>query len=144
MPLLIFPLAYLVMEVVVLVLMAQWLGFGMTLLLFFGSSILGVALLKRAMGLAPQRWFSELQRQGMAAQGNAAMQPVLIAIMLILPGFVTDFLALALALRAWLRPLPKTSGPQTFDADYREERSGPVVIEAEFRREDEPSDDEKK
>lgn len=139
MPLLIFPLAYLVMEVVVLVMVSQWLGFGWTLLLFFGTSVLGVSLLRRALAKAPERWMAELQRQGVAVQGSAAMQPILIALLLVLPGLVTDLLAGVLAVRNWLRPLPLPSGPTTFEAEYRKDTpptSGPVVLEAEYRRED--------
>ena len=101
------PLALGVIELIALVMVANWVGFGWALLLLFGTTILGVALL-RIEGL---RAWSELRAaaaddrdpEGEAETANARSARmadtgarILSGILLTFPGFLTDLIGLVL------------------------------------------------
>lgn len=147
MPLAFLPLIYLALEVVALLLVGQYLGMAWTLLLFFGSSLIGLGLLRQALRKAPDRWLHEIQTLGVAAQGRAALQPILIALLLIVPGFITDLLALYLALRRlWVSP---SQGAEPDARDFTDRTNGQPgvnrrpgqIIEGEYQ--DLDNDDKK-
>lgn len=99
-------MAALLAEVVVFVLLAERIGFGPTLLLTMASSLLGAAMLRRSgtSALAALRGLSGggLGREGAFIDG---MLRAVGALLLILPGFITDLVGLVLIApsgRQWL------------------------------------------
>jgi UPF0716 protein FxsA len=85
----------LVVEIVVVVLVASWIGIGWTLLILFVSGVLG-ALLVRREGARAWRSFSAAVAEG-TPPARPAMDGVLIllgGLLVIFPGFVSDVLAL--------------------------------------------------
>lgn len=95
MPILAGLLLLLVAEVVAAVFVAQWIGVGWTLLLLLGLSLLGVLLLRREGAKA---WwaFSTAVAAG-RPPGREALDGVLVllgAVLIVLPGFVSDVLGL--------------------------------------------------
>jgi UPF0716 protein FxsA len=115
-------LAWLVSEIVVFSLAAKVLGLGLTVLLTVGSSILGVALLRRLGVEAAQH----LRRTmgGAGADSGVVVDGTLTAIgalLLIIPGFVSDAIGLALA-----APSIRQAIAARFVAPARSDRSKPV------------------
>lgn len=89
---------WLIGEIVAFALAVKLLGFGLTVLLMFVTSLLGVAMLRRiGLGAAQQL------RRSMASGGTSSSAFVdgtltaLGAVLLILPGFVSDAVGLVLA-----------------------------------------------
>ena len=90
--------AWLIGEILAFAIAVKLLGLGLTLLAMFGTSLLGFAILRRiGVGAAQQL------RRSMAAGGTANAAFVdgtltaLGAVLLILPGFASDAIGLALA-----------------------------------------------
>jgi UPF0716 protein FxsA len=126
-----------VAEALALAFIVQWIGVGGAILLGIATSVLGASLLKRVGTSA----LTELRRSAGSGgpsvfQGNVALDGTLSAIgalLLLLPGFLTDMLGLALAtpalrggLAQWIkrggfrsvRGQPRTQhGPSTIDLD---------------------------
>ncbi len=127
-------------EIVAFIAVVDWLGAGPAVLLGLGSTLLGAARLKRLGGAA----FGRLRE---AASGRANQEEAFIdgaldalgAVLLILPGFITDALGLALlapSCRDWVKgrigmsagPLSgrrterfrAAQGPQTIDLETRD------------------------
>ena len=96
MPVLLGIVLYAAVEIAAVVAVASWLGIGWTLLLLLGLSLLGLVLLRREGSRA---WRS-FQRRGRRAAGrraarcSTACSVLLGAVLIVLPGFVTDVLAL--------------------------------------------------
>lgn len=95
MPILLGIVLLLVVELVVVVLVASWLGLGWTLLILLVSAILG-GLLVRREGARAWRSFSgavaDRRPPGQAAQDGVLV--LLGGLLVVFPGFVTDVLAL--------------------------------------------------
>jgi UPF0716 protein FxsA len=95
MPVLLGLVLYVVVEVAAAVAVAAWIGIGWTLLLLLGLSLLGAALLRRE-GARAWRSFSAAVADG-RPPGREALDGMLVlvgALLVIVPGFVTDVLAL--------------------------------------------------
>jgi UPF0716 protein FxsA len=95
MPVLLGLVLYVVVEVAAAVAVASWIGIGWTLLLLLGLSLLGAVLLRRE-GARAWRSFSAAVVEG-RPPGREAMNGMLVllgALLIIVPGFVTDVLAL--------------------------------------------------
>ncbi|MBB71165.1 MAG: hypothetical protein CMF50_02050 [Legionellales bacterium] len=115
-------------EIVGFVLVGQWFGIWPMLLLIFITTVLGVAVLRTTGMLAVWR-----------AQGQAEIPPMnqmlvrgFAGMLLILPGFLTDILGLALLLphmSSWL--VRRQTGTQSQPAAANDN-----VIEGEFTRKD--------
>jgi UPF0716 protein FxsA len=92
-------------ELVALLLMVSLLGWLLTIVLFFGTSVAGVMLLRRSGRGDLDRVRLAFAREGLRAihletPGFAA---VLGGILLVLPGFITDLTGLALLMPAFRR-----------------------------------------
>lgn len=101
------PFALGVIELVALVLVANWVGFGWALLLLLGTSILGVALLRveglrawqelrtaAADGRFPQDEPESVEASSARMADTGAR--ILSGVLLTFPGFVTDLIGLVL------------------------------------------------
>ena len=105
-----------VAEIVAFIAMVDWLGAGPAVLIGLGSTLLGAARLKRIGGAA----FTRLRD---VAEGRVAREDAFIdgaldavgAVLLILPGFITDGIGLALlapSCRDWVKArVGFTTGP---------------------------------
>jgi len=128
-----------VVEIALFIKSAHWLGLLPTILLAVGAGFAGIAMV-RAQGLDLL-----LRARNQMERGEVPVREVFDGIclavagaLLVLPGFFTDFIAIALllppvraALRLWLvgrrgvvaaaRPQPdsRPAGPQVIDVDYR-------------------------
>jgi UPF0716 protein FxsA len=85
------------LEIVVLALVAHWIGVFWMVLLVLATSVLGGWLLRRE-GVRGWRRFRDAAQQGRApgAEVSAGVVGLLGAILLVLPGFLTDLVGLAL------------------------------------------------
>ena len=95
MPVLLVLVLLLSVEVATVVAVSSWIGLGWTLLALLGISLLG-GLLVRREGSRAWRAFSSAVAEG-RAPGRAALDGVLIligALLVLLPGFVSDVLGL--------------------------------------------------
>jgi UPF0716 protein FxsA len=97
---------YVVVEIAAVVAVASWLGIGWTLLLLFGLSLLGLVLLRHE-GSRAWRSFQLAVADG-RPPGREVLDGMLVllgAVLIVLPGFVTDVLALLCLLpfsRRWI------------------------------------------
>jgi UPF0716 protein FxsA len=94
-PILLGIVLYVAVEIAAVVAVASWLGIGWTLLLLFGLSLLGLVLLRRE-GSRALRSFQLAVADG-RPPGREVLNGVLVllgAALIVLPGFVTDVLAL--------------------------------------------------
>lgn len=147
MPVLMVPvMLYFLIEIFLLFAVASWFGFLLTALLFFGSSFLGGALLKREASKAPETWLQDVQRLGVKAAGNARLFPVIGGLLLTLPGFLTDIIGLLMWARGSLLKVnsagpiyqepPTGAGPKRpASSQSQREREG-HTLEGEYERED--------
>jgi UPF0716 protein FxsA len=134
-----------VAEIVLFVLMVQWIGFGYTILLALTTTMLGIWLLRRE-GL--RAWASfRAASAGAAPEGtgpaaaNAGVK-LLSGFLLVLPGFLTDLAGLLFLIppmrgrvgrrlaAATVRTFPRGAG--TRNGPGRRADRGPVVIEGEI------------
>jgi UPF0716 protein FxsA len=125
------------MEIAAFVLVGQAIGVGATLLLVLAAAFAG-ALLVKSRGLALLARFRDMARRG-EWPGEELFDDVLLmlaGLLLILPGFVSDAVALALllgpvrrAIHRWGRSHVERAGgeragvragPRTIDAEYKE------------------------
>lgn len=91
-------LAFMVLEVISVVLMADWLGGGLTLLLLLAGFI-GGALMLRHVGLAGMAVMGTTLRQGNHVSLYRLLWPIrygVAALLLMSPGFVSDVFTLLL------------------------------------------------
>lgn len=120
-----------IVEIALFIKSAQLVGIGMTIILAIGAGVVGVALVKRLGIAAMERARVQMERGEMPmAEVFDGLCLALAGALLVLPGFFSDLVALALllppvraGLRLWLgRHLrPATQAPQ-----------GPPVIETEY------------
>ena len=102
MPLLIFPILFLLIpaaEIAVFIYVGQAIGVWKVIAFVFASAILGI-LLMRMQGLSAMRSINRDMREGRAPE-QGLMDGVLVvigAVLLIVPGFITDFFGLLLML----------------------------------------------
>jgi len=95
MPILLGFVLYAAVEIAAVVAVASWIGIGWTLLLLLGLSLLGGLLLKRE-GTRAWRSFRAAVADG-RPPGRQVLDGMLVlvgAVLIVLPGFVTDVLAL--------------------------------------------------
>jgi len=139
-----------VVEIALFIKSAHWLGLLPTIVLAIGAGFVGIAMV-RAQGLdLLLRARSQMDRGEVPVR--EAFDGICLALagaLLVLPGFFTDFIAIALllppvraALRLWLvgrkgvvvagarpdsRSETRSTGPQVIDADYRvvDDNDGP-------------------
>lgn len=122
-----------VVEIALFIQSAHWIGILPTIALAIGAGILGMALLRRQGLEVLLRTRAQMDR-GEAPVGEVfdGVCLALAGVLLVLPGFFSDFIALALLLppvRMALRGLllarmtvhgtPTHSGPQVIEAEYK-------------------------
>ena len=122
-----------VVEIALFIQSAHWIGILPTIALAIGAGILGMALLRR-QGLAVLLRTRAQMDRGEMPVGEVfdGVCLALAGVLLVLPGFLSDFVALALLLppvRLALRGLllarmavhgaPVHSGPQVIEAEYK-------------------------
>lgn len=122
-----------VVEIALFIQSAHWIGILPTIALAIGAGILGMALLRRQGLEVLLRTRAQMDR-GEAPVGEVfdGVCLALAGVLLVLPGFFSDFIALALLLppvRMALRGLllarmtvhgaPPHSGPQVIEAEYK-------------------------
>ncbi|WP_298323021.1 FxsA family protein [Haloactinopolyspora sp.] len=124
------PFAIGVLELVALVMVARWIGFGWALLLLLSTSVIGLAVLRfegfRAWAslreAVAQGRFDDTEEAAAGASERIAGTGVrmLAGVMLTLPGFVTDICALVLL----IPPVRKSVGRRLSAAALRTFPSG--------------------
>ena len=127
--------AGLLLEAVVTLTIASWLGPGRTLLLFVLGAAVGVAVLRTAQFTLLSRvrrifTSGEMPLGGLldgALRGAAGL-------LLIVPGFISDLAAVAL-----LIPQLRKLLVRRLSAGFGGDPAGPPVIEGDFRRIDDPA-----
>lgn len=122
-----------VVEIALFIQSAHWIGILPTIALAIGAGILGMALLRRQGLEVLLRTRTQMDR-GEVPVGEVfdGVCLALAGVLLVLPGFLSDFVALALLLppvRMALRGLllarmtvhgaPAHSGPQVIEAEYK-------------------------
>ncbi|MCP2040562.1 UPF0716 protein FxsA [Neisseria sp. HSC-16F19] len=123
-------IALAVLEVVSIVLMADWLGGGLTLLLMLVGLIVGVLML-RNIGFSAALMAAETMRSRENISLYQMLWPIrfiVAALLLITPGFASDAAALLLMLPLKGKPLPEGS---TFHQGPRRPQ-GDDIIEGEY------------
>ncbi|MGE3287803.1 MAG: FxsA family protein [Pseudonocardia sp.] len=94
-----FVLLYVVVEIVVLVAVASWLGVGVTLLILLAGSVLGLWLARREGVRAAQAVATAMQERRVAhAEVTDGMLVAVGGLLLFVPGLVTDVAGLLLVL----------------------------------------------
>ncbi|MCZ7593950.1 MAG: FxsA family protein [Hyphomicrobium sp.] len=141
-PLLLF-LAFPLLEIAVLIEVGQWIGFWPTLGLLVLAAAVGMLVI-RQQGLSMLRhMFDSMSRGGLAITAMVDSYAVIVAgCLLIVPGFLTDALGLALLvppLRRWLvgAVLPGLAAPRPDRARPEQParpRKQPIVIEGTYQR----------
>ena len=134
-----------VAEVAALVAVGSWLGVGWTVLLFVGTSFVGGAVL-RSQGRRTVVALREAQRRrssGGRELADGALGGVG-AVLLVLPGFVTDILGLLLLLpptQALLRPVLASAVARRVMVmpNFRTRPGGADVVEGEVVSTDDPT-----
>jgi UPF0716 protein FxsA len=123
-------LAYVLLEVALTLKTAAWLGAGWTLLVLILGGVAGIAVLRRERFAL----FSQLRNGIAIPEPLLAGLPdrllrVVAGLLLIIPGLVSDFLALCLLVpgsRRWLI--------RRFSARLGHAAADPAIIEGQFRR----------
>src|SRR5690242_16735752 len=88
-----------IVEIVLFIKSAQLVGIGMTIVLAIGAGVVGVALVKRQGLAAMERARVQMEHGEMpVAEVFDGLCLALAGVLLVLPGFLTDFVALALLL----------------------------------------------
>ena len=95
MPIVLGIVLYAAVEIAAVVAVASWLGIGWTLLLLLGLSLLGLVLLRREGNRAWRSFqVAVAERRPPGREVLDGMLVLLGAVLIVLPGFVTDVLAL--------------------------------------------------
>lgn len=130
-------LAWPLIEIALFVTIGGAIGLWLTLLVVIGTGVLGIALLQRQGLRSADRLRRQMDqmRDPLNVAGDGALR-ALAAILLILPGFLTDFLG-ALLLIAPLRALLITRiarrvSVASMRSDQPARRSDGIVIDGEF------------
>ena len=134
-----------VMEIMVWIKTAEWIGAGPTILASIVAFLAGMAILRR-QGLAML-----LDARGRMERGELPLQAAfdglcltMAGVLLVIPGFLTDILALLLLLP------PVRAGLRRWVAGrlvvVRSEQAGPIIIEADYEiiEPDEPRPDHRR
>ncbi|MDO4997831.1 MAG: FxsA family protein [Neisseria sp.] len=137
-------LVLLFVEIISIVVVAGWVGGGLTLVLMIASAVLGVFMLRR-MGLSGVM----LAMTSMKNQGQLSLYELLLpiryavaAILLISPGFVSTVLAVILLLPFKGKPITQQQQGQSFQGfsgfGYTQQnaKQNDDIIEGEFTVED--------
>ncbi|MDO8607543.1 MAG: FxsA family protein [Phaeospirillum sp.] len=124
-----------VMEIMVWIKSAEWIGAGSTILLSIASFLAGMAILRR------QGMTMLLKARSRLEQGELPLQAAFdglclsaAGVLLVIPGFLTDVLALLLLL-PWVRAgLRMWTGTRlvVMQAQPPHPPTGPVIIEADY------------
>ncbi|MEA2925613.1 MAG: protein FxsA [Alphaproteobacteria bacterium] len=111
-----------VAEIALFIVMAVTIGWLWTLALFLGTSLIGVMLLRHSGRQKLQQFGAALNKDGVRAVHleSPGLAPMLGGILLVLPGFITDFLGVAL----FLPPLRRWAGA-AFGRALRQRRRDP-------------------
>jgi UPF0716 protein FxsA len=121
-----------VAEIVVLIAVADWIGVGSTLLALLGAAIAGIVVLRVLGGASLAELRRALERREPPAGALLRGACVLVAgVLLILPGFIGDLVALLLLIpppRSGAAPGTAGRGAATIEGEYHEvptEQAGP-------------------
>lgn len=130
-------LAWPLIEIALFVTIGGAIGLWLTLLVVIGTGILGVALLQRQGLRSAERLRAQMgqMRDPLGVAGDGALR-ALAGILLILPGFLTDFMGALLLLpplRALLiAQLARRFGVVSMRSDTPARRADGIVIDGEF------------
>lgn len=130
-------LAWPLIEIGLFVTLGAALGLWLTLLVVIGTGILGVVLLQRQGLRSAERLRAEMgrMRDPLAVAGDGALR-ALAAMLLILPGFLTDALGAILLLppvrAALIAALARRVSVASMRSDQPARRSDGIVIDGEF------------
>ena len=137
MPVFLLLLLWPLIEIALFVTVGGAIGLWLTLLVVLGTGVLGVALL-RTQGLrTADRLRAEMgrMRDPVGTAGHGALL-ALAAILLVLPGFLTDFLGLLLLISplrtALIAQMVRRMGVVSMRSDQPARRSDGIVIDGEF------------
>lgn len=137
MPVFLLLLLWPLIEIALFVTVGGAIGLWLTLLVVLGTGVLGVTLL-RTQGLrTADRLRAEMgrMRDPVGTAGHGALL-ALAAILLILPGFLTDFLGLLLLIAplrtALIAQMVRRMGVASMRSDQPARRSDGIVIDGEF------------
>ncbi len=148
-------LAYGLIEIASIIMVGRWLGVIVTLLLIVGSAVLGLILLRLQGALLSLEQLQAMQRGEMGGLSSPDhLVKMLAALMLILPGFITDILGLVLLIPQTRMVLyrflvKKFIGENKIKPAANDPQTSGRVIEGEFEEKPKPtsgpsSDDEPK
>lgn len=135
-------------EIALFVTIGGWLGLWLTLAIVIGTGILGVSILRRLGLRSADRLRAEMgrMRDTIAGVGDSVLLS-LAALLLILPGFLTDILGALLLIPPFRRLLTAQitgrMGIVSMRSDQPARRSDGIVIDGEFvevepNRDDQP------
>lgn len=130
-------------EIALFVTLGGALGLWLTLAVVIGTGILGIWLLRRLGFRSAERLRAEMDRMRdpLGAAGDSALL-ALAALLLILPGFLTDFLGALLLIAPFRRllvaQLAARVGFVSMRSDQPARRSDGIVIDGEFVEVDPP------
>lgn len=130
-------------EIALFVTLGGSLGLWLTLAVIIGTGILGIWLLRRLGFRSAERLRAEMDRMRdpLGAAGDSALL-ALAALLLILPGFLTDFLGALLLIAPFRRllvaQLAARVGFVSMRSDQPARRSDGIVIDGEFVEVDPP------
>jgi UPF0716 protein FxsA len=130
-------LAWPLIEIALFVTIGGAIGLWLTLLVVIGTGFLGVALLQRQGLRNTERLRRQMDqmRDPLRAAGDGALL-ALAAILLILPGFLTDFLGALLLIpplrRLLIAQMARRFGVASMRSDQPARRSDGIVIDGEF------------
>lgn len=137
-----------VVEIALFIKSAQWVGLLPTIIIAIGAGALGIALVRRQGVELLLRARSQMDRGEMPVR--EVFDGICLAVagvLLVLPGFFTDFVAIALllppvraTLRLWLsRHVTTTATMRTGQSQGHGPSAGPQVIEAEYHVVEDPN-----
>jgi UPF0716 protein FxsA len=137
MPIFVLILLWPLVEIALFVTLGGALGLGLTLLVVLGTGALGIAIL-RGQGLRSAGRLRERMagfRDPLAVAGSDALR-MLAALLLILPGFLTDALGLLLLVplvrEIIIAALARRFGVASMQSDQPVRRSDGIIIDGEF------------
>jgi UPF0716 protein FxsA len=123
-------LAYVLLEVALTLKIAAWLGAGWTLIVMILSGVAGIMILRRErIAIFSQFRTGVAINQPLLSGLPDRVLRVIGGLLLIIPGLVSDFLALSLLIpgsRQWL--------VRRFSGRVSQPAADPTIIEGEFRR----------
>ena len=137
MPVFLLLLLWPLIEIALFVTVGGAIGLWLTLLVVLGTGVGGVALLRNQGLRSAERLRAEMgrMRDPVGTAGDSALL-ALAAILLILPGFLTDILGLLLLLpplrKALVAQVARRMGVSSMRSDQPARRSDGIVIDGEF------------